>query len=525
MQIIHLDDSDDIISICDRLTWAETQQALLVLPEGGGVLREGLDLVRLRRFADRQRLELGLVTPDVPITRQARAIGLPVFPSVDVAETSRRGWWRGRKRRERVGLPTVGDGGWEEMLETPTSLVQRPYPPLDPADRQEMNRRLSPKSTLRLWLVRYAAIFLFCLTLAILYAAFTYAVPSATIILQPETETVQVERPVIADPAVEAVDYALNTVPARLLTTTESWQTSVATTGVVALPDASARGMVLFVNQLAQAVTIPAGTRVSTSDGSNVAFQTLEDVTLGEAVGSTAEVEVIAEVPGPQGNVVANLVNRVQGALDLQVEVRNLEPMSGGAVRETAAVSLEDKERLRAQALQFLEAVALANMEAQLTEREFLSKDAVRVVNILDETFSHDVGEQTAELTLVMRAELVGTAVDTTVASGLAFDSLGQVVPAGFTLVPDSIRFSSGEVVAVDEAGRVTFSMIGEGVVAANLALDDPITAVTGQSPEMAAAYLYQNLPLRAVPTLDIWPLWFDRVPYLTERIQTEIEP
>jgi len=519
MQIIHLDDSDDIISICDRLTWAEAQQALLVLPEDGGVLREGLDLVRLRRFADRQRLEVGLVTPDVPITRQARAIGLPVFPSVDLAESNRRGWWRGRKRSERVGLPTVGDGAWEEILE------ERPYPALDPADRQEMNRRLSPKSTLRLWLLRYAAIFLFCITLAILYAAFTYAVPGATIILQPETETIRVERAVIADPAVAAVNYSLNTVPARLLTTTESWQTSVATTGSVELPDAPARGTVLFVNQLAQGVTIPAGTRVSTSDGSNVTFQTVAEVVLAEAVGSTAEVEVIAEEPGPQGNVAANLVNRVQGSLALQVEVRNLEPMEGGALRETAAVSAEDQERLRAQALQFLQAVALANMEAELTEREFISKDTVRVVTILDETFSHDVGEQTAELTLVMRAELQGTAVNTTVASGLAFDSLGQAVPAGFTLVPDSIRFSSGNVVAVDESGRVTFSMIGEGIVAANLALDGPITAVTGQNPETAASYLYQQLPLRAVPTLNIWPVWFDRVPYLATRIQTEIEP
>ncbi len=519
MQIIHLDESDDIISICDRLTWAEAQQTLLVLPESGGVLREGLDLVRLRRFADRQRLEVGLVTPEVPITRQAQALGLPVFPSVPVAENSRRGWWRGRKRRERVGLPTVGDESWEDIF------AQRPYPTLDAADRREMNRRLSPKSSVRLWLVRYAAIFLFCLTLAILYVAFTYAVPGATIILQPNTEAVRVERAVIADPAVAAVDYSLNTVPARLLTATESWQTSVATTGLAEVPDTPARGTVLFVNQLAQTVTIPAGTRVSTSDGSGVAFQTLQEVTLGEAVGSTAEVEVIAEEPGPQGNVAANLVNRVQGALDLQVEVRNLEPMEGGALRQTTAVSTEDQERLRAQVLQFLHAVALANMEAQLTEREFISKGSIRVANILDETFSHDVGEQAGELTLVMRAELQGTAVDTTVASGLAFESLGQAVPAGFSLVPESIRFSSGDVVAVDDSGRVTFSMIGEGVVAANLALDGAITAVTGQPPETAAAYLYEQLPLRAVPTLDIWPVWFGRVPYLPTRIQTVVEP
>lgn len=516
MQIIHLDNSDDITSICDRLAWAEAQQLLLVLPADGGVLREGLDLVRLRRFADRQRLEVGLVTPDVPITRQAQALGLPVFPSVQMAQTSRRGWWRGRKRSEQVGLSVLD----EEM-----GFAERPYPGIDSADRREAHRRTRPKSLSRLWLVRYAAIFLFCMTLAILYAAFTYAVPGATIILQPQTRTVQVEREIIADPAVDAVNYSLNTVPARLLTTTESWQTSVATTGVVEVPDASARGNVLFVNQLAQAVEIPAGTRVSTSDGSNVVFQTLETVTLAEAVGSTAEVEVIAEQPGPPGNVAANLINRVEGALDLQVEVRNLEEMAGGAVREAAAATADDQARVRAQVLQFLQAVALANLETQLTEREFLSRDAIRIVNILDETFSHNVGEQTAELTLVVQAELEGTAVDTTVASGLVFDSLGETVPEGFSLVPDSIRFENGAVVAVDNAGRVTFVMLGEGVVAANLAVNEAMTAITGQNPETAVAYLFDQLPLREAPQIDIWPIWFERVPYLASRIQTEIRP
>lgn len=515
MQIIHLDDEDDIISICDRLTWAEEQQILLVLPKDVGVLHAGLDLVRLRRFADQQRLEVGLVTAVIPLTRQAKALGLPVFPAVELATNSRRGWWRGRKRSEKVGLPTVGDD----------DLAERPYPSITSKDHQEINRRLRPKSLRQLWLLRYAAIFLFFITLAVLYTSFTYVVPGATITLQSKTETIQVERAVVADPAVEKVDYGRNTVPARLLSSTESWQTSVATSGVIELPDAPARGDVLFVNQLAQPVTIPAGTRISTSDGSNIIFQTLEEVTLAEAVGSTAEVGVIAEQPGPEGNVAANLLNRVEGSLGVQVEARNLEPMHGGAVRETAAVTADDQQRLRAQVIQFLQAVALANMEAELTEREFLSPDAVRLVTILDESFSHEVGEQTTQLTLLIRAELQGTAVDTTAASGLAFESLGQAVPAGFTLLPDSICFESGRVVAVDDAGRVTFSMIGNGVVAANLAVDDLITAVTGQPPDVATAYLYQQLPLKTIPTVDIWPTWFDRLPYLATRIQTVIEP
>ncbi|MCP4415840.1 MAG: hypothetical protein GY805_04410, partial [Chloroflexi bacterium] len=402
---------------------------------------------------------------------------------------------------------------------------KRPFPStpsIEQEDEQEENPH--PKSAVRLWLLRYVTVFLFCIGLAILYTSFIYALPGATIILQPETETVRVERDVLADPAVDVVDYGRNTVPARLLTSTETWQTSAATSGSIMLPDTPARGNLLFVNQLAQPVTIPAGSRVSSADGSNIVFQTVAEVTLAAAVGSTAEVEAIAETPGPEGNIAANLLTQIEGPLGLQVEVRNLEAMSGGAVQETAVVTADDQMRLRAQVLQFLQAVALANMEAELTEREFLSRDAVRVLTILEETFSHDVGTQTEELTLMIRAELQGTAVDTIIASGLAFESLGQMVPAGFTLVPDSIHFESGNVVAVDEAGRVTFSMIGEGVVAANLALDESITAVTGQTPDVATAYLYQQLPLQTVPTIDIWPLWFDRLPYLATRIQTEIE-
>src|SRR5690606_27590507 len=64
-----------------------------------------IDLVLLRRLADRERLEVGLVTADRALSRQARALGLPTFANLTLAEYYRPGWWRGGRRRERVGLP------------------------------------------------------------------------------------------------------------------------------------------------------------------------------------------------------------------------------------------------------------------------------------------------------------------------------------------------------------------------------------------------------------------------------------
>ncbi|MCZ7669443.1 MAG: hypothetical protein M5U34_20835 [Chloroflexi bacterium] len=107
MKIIALDSEDDIISICDRLDWAGEKQVLLTLPEDGGVLAEGLDLVRLRRHADRRRIEGGAGNGRFPLSRQAKALGLPTFVTIESAQTSRRGWWRGRRRSEIVGLPTI----------------------------------------------------------------------------------------------------------------------------------------------------------------------------------------------------------------------------------------------------------------------------------------------------------------------------------------------------------------------------------------------------------------------------------
>jgi hypothetical protein len=515
MKTIPLTPEDDIVSICDHLDWARDQQVIFVLPEDGGVLREGLDVVRLLRHADNRRAEIALVTADAEITRQARALGIPVFLTIGAARQGKRDWRRGRRRREIVGLSTIGDDRF-------TDYEGRIRPDL--ADQAEAHKRLSPQSERRRWLWRYAAIFLFFLTMALLYVAFLYLLPSATVTLKPDTVPVQVERPIIADPAATVTDFQNGVLPGRLLQTTQNWQAEVQTTGTVETPETPARGKVIFANLLDQTAVIPAGTRVSTSDGTNRVYQTTAEVTLPGAVGGTVEAEVIAITPGPEGNVEANLVNQVEGSLAVQVEVRNLEPIEGGNVRQAPAVTEEDRTRLRAQVVQFLLALAASEMEAQLTPQEFLTHDSLRIANLLDETYSHEVGEQTSRLTLSMRAEVAGTAVNTTAASDLAYYALGQQIQPGYLLSPDSIRFASGPITGVDEAGRVYFSMIASGLLARELQPAAAIEAVTGQEVSTAVAYLEAQLPLREPPQIHVWPTWFDRIPYLTTRISTDIQ-
>ena len=511
MKIIYLDTDDDIISICDRLEWANARQVLFVLPTTGAVLQAGLELVRLRRYADRIRIEIGLVTADGDIRRQATALGIPTFKTIDRAEIDRRGWWRGRRRRERVGVPTVG-GGWEQ--------AKNGRKPIDDDDPTEASQVQGWQ-----WGVRYAAILLFCAIISLLYVGFVYAVPSATITLHPETVPLRVERQIVADPTLSEINFQSSLLPARLLVSEISWQAEVETTGTVDVPNAPARGFVLFTNLIAQPVEIPANTRVSTADGSNVVFQTVEAITIPDVVGSTAEIEVIAVEPGPQGNVAAGVVTQVEGALATQVEVRNVDGMTGGGLRQQPAVSEADQARLRSQVEQFLRALAASEMEAQLTEHEFLTRDSLRIARVLEQTYSHSVGEQASRLTLAMRVEMHGTAVNTNEASGLAYEGLAAQVPPDFTLVPDSIRFENGNVVGTDDAGRVTFVMIADATAAANLDLIDSTHQIAGQEREIAAVYLQDVLPLAKRPSISTWPIWFNRVPYAEARIEFEMEP
>ena len=116
---------------------------------------------------------------------------------------------------------------------------------------------------------------------------------------------------------------------------------------------------------------------IETEDAA-IAFQTVAEVVVAGVAGGTAEADAIALEPGPQGNVDSGTVTLLPEALAELVEARNPEPMAGGDVRAEAAVSEADLARVRSQALQFLQAVAQSEMEAQITEREFLARESLR---------------------------------------------------------------------------------------------------------------------------------------------------
>jgi len=201
MRVIELDPAETFYSLRDRILRGERGRIVLVLPPRGDALRRGVDLVLLRRFADRERLEVGLVTEDRALARQARALGLPAFSSLVLAEHYRPGWWRGRRRSEQLGL------GSDERRATSDELRSE--------DR---------------WVAAVTAATV-VLVLLLLVGAAIFTLPQATITLRPATQPAQVIIELTADPALTEPDATALAVPARVVSTPATWEVAGPSTG------------------------------------------------------------------------------------------------------------------------------------------------------------------------------------------------------------------------------------------------------------------------------------------------------
>lgn len=476
-QVIHLEVDDDITTVRARLKQAEAPRVLLVVPPGCQAFDSLLDFKLLQRYAESLALEVALVTRASKTRVLARQLGFSVFVSV---KRGRKAKWRRPKAIPRWG------------------------------------RRLS-------WGERIFAACIFVVALSVLLASALLIVPSAEVTLVPASEAVNAIVQVQADPELERINYDRGQIPAWVVEAQLEGTAQIPVTGAKDAPDEPAGGMVLFVNKINQPVTVPKGAVVATSTGSTIRFTTVEDVTLPETVGGTAQAEVVALDPGPTGNVRAHLINSVEGPLSLQVGVTNPEPMRGGSVKQVGMVTTADKERLKVVLLQQLQQEALAQLSEQLREGEFLASETVAVDHIVTEIYDKFLEEQADVLTLEMEVMLRGTAIEEEDAKVLIQAGLEAQVPEGFALVSQGLEYQRGEITEVED-GKVSFVMRGSGLMATQIDVRAIKEAIRGRPLDWAEDYLSENLRLEEAAIIKVTPTWPGRMPWLGFRISVSIQ-
>lgn len=234
MQVIELDRSDDIVSVCDRLVWSAEPRVLFVLPPDVKALERGIDLVRLRRCADSLHMDVALVVDGRETmaqqrwARQAWGLGIPVFNSIAAARRGRRRWRP--RRQEKLGL--LAQDGWA----WPDGFGEGGLQNADFGLRNRSQAAATAKPWG--WLSRFGAILLAVVLMAAgVLTIVALFVPTATITLHPVQQPVESSRSLMADPAQTTPALDTSVIPAHPITQTVTWSAEMDIDGLVTAAD------------------------------------------------------------------------------------------------------------------------------------------------------------------------------------------------------------------------------------------------------------------------------------------------
>jgi hypothetical protein len=564
---------DTLISVLDRLDWANAARVVLVIPVDSAILSGRIDLLRVQRYASQQGIDIALVSLDAAQRAVAHELGIPVFSSVERAE---RVHWRRRVSastqarsathcRERPPAAELRPGesrisGYILVGMTAGAVLVLVFDLLT-IGRLDVEvlrkdafygivggvaagllafvmawllRRHLPRLYWRLRWFFMALVFVLGVLAPI--GAMYVVVPGARLTMTAAKMPLStIARITVVVPApgqeggLEEIDFEGQRIAGRRVSAEVGAEAVSAATGTSEVPSSRATGTVVFSNVLAQDYTIGKNTAVRTSAGTPVRFVTTGDVTvppLGQAAVGIEAVE-----PGPQGNVDVGMINQVEGAATRAVRVTNPEPTRGGGLTQVRAVTQADREGLRRTLLAELRSEGYERVlerpssEGGLREGEYLVPGSVRVFEVLHETYDRFATEEAESVKLEMRVLVTGVVVDLGDAYNLARHVLSQRVPESYQLKHLEYRPGlMGDNVIGD--GTLTFFVETEGVAEATLEHDQVKRWLRGKPLEDGLALLKSasqsnELPIAGFPEVRIWPDWAaNRFPWLMWRIQ-----
>lgn len=500
---INLELHDDLASLRYRLNQVARGRVILVLPWDLRFLSRPLDFTLLRREAERQQLELAIVSPDPERRALARRCGFPAFATVQEAQESV--VWRSRSP-ERI-LPPPRHW-WDEEV----SLRPRPA---------------RPRPRWMDWIGLGLRFIIFLLVLAILAGSAYAIVPSASVTLIPAGREFSIIVPVSVSPDVEAVDHTKRLIPARRLGVYVSGYAETETTGTMSVVRGRATGNVLFTNLLGQDYLVPAGTIVRTSSTSYpLRFRTTADVLVPAMGQAIAPIESLTE----GGGAAAFEINRVEGVAASAVRVINPEPTGGAEEADVRVVTQADYDRVRKALVHQLFDQAAADMHDLMAPTEMLLRQSLRIEAVPKESYTRFLTEQADSVGLDMQLLVSGLAVDIANAKSVAYVTLSRRLPPGYSLV--NVEYEVGEMAEEDIGpGQFTLFVTARGYAAVGLDTGVALDIIRGQPPDVAVQRLRAQLPLSEEPQIVLWPewperlKWLERVPYLALRIRVQVIP
>jgi hypothetical protein len=502
-QIIQLEPHDDLISVKDKMSWAQAARIVLLWPEKGErILERELDLLMLLRHSAELGTQLALVTHDSEVLFYARRLGIPVFKDTHAAHNER---WR-RRRRKTPRTSPLHSRAFHENRE-PTDIFT-----------------LRPRKTSPAWHAHPAwRVGAFTLGVMAVLAIAAVLFPRAEITLNPQTQTQQVVFTAFTSPTITEVNPS-GAVPMHQLSVIVEGRKTIATSGSVELPRTSARGQVQFTNLTTEAITIPAGTVVRTTTDPPVRFITTEEALLPAGVEQTVEVPILALQPGSQGNLRPGTIQAVEGNLGALLSVHNARSTRGGSETSLPAPNQNDRRRVASRLRDELEQSARAELQSLLNPGDLLLTPIPILVSTLQEKYTPAEMTPSDLLEVQLQLEFQGFAIRQEDLLTLARQVLNASLSTGFKPLDSTPKVELITQPTLGEEHSTRWEMRVSRRIVAELDTKQAITLTLGKPLQRAGELLTRNLPLQSTAHIQVTPRWWPWLPVVPFRILIQAE-
>jgi hypothetical protein len=545
---ISVSDHDSLPAVLDQVRAARGKSILLDIPDHSPVFLTATEFRTLRDMAESNDVSVTLGTSDPLRLQLASMFGLadverPARSDAendqDLGSTPSFQGWRGARDAQ----PVAGD----EASDDPISVSRRRRSDLyaHPAPDRSTSRNVGlsedatfvslsyldedPGAKKAQLIGRIVAIAL--VAALVLLIAGWYYMPGVTVEARLRQGQISTELlySVTAPGSAAAPDAAFS-VEASELSDTVEFDIVVPATGKQSTPDQSASGVVTLRNASEEAVTVPAGTSLSTVAG--VTFVTDADVEVpaGSPDGSTigeATVNVTASEPGASSNLgPGELGGQVP---DLPVYFSNLgQELSGGTNIEVAVVTEEDIANAELQLENDINRVVAEDWTATLPEGQVILIPSVDAREP-DYTIEQEPGDVSDTVTLRGTADATGFQYDRESVREQALEfystALGEEVPEGYELVDGTVQLGEPQLVAQSPAS-VEYTMEATATVRAIFDGNDRdqlVEDISGKD-EGEAETILANVPAFESWSVERSPGWWPGgLPRATGRISLDV--
>ena len=502
---LHLDATDTVVTVRDRLSSLRGRRVLLIWPAAGKPLHRKLDLILIQREAYRRAIQLALVSEHPDLEFYAAELNISCFASVEASAQGR--WKRGRQK---VFLPRY----------------HKPSADLQPEDLAFIASRIAWRNHRSPWRTAIERLLVLSLLIGVVSAAIYVILPSADVYVSLAEEEITVVVDIVAEPKADAINLEKGVIPAQTIRETVETTVTVPTSGTFWPDSVSAAGVVTFTNLTDSRVEIPQGAILGTSAGEPILFESVGDVLLPAGNGQRvdATVEAMPGYSGSIGNVGPGMINTVLGALSDQVSVINLAAAAGGANRSVKTVAEADQSKLLNSARIQLQSIAFEEMRAALSESQVIIIESIQIVEERKDwtSFSADIGTMTSELSLTMHAVVSALAVDERYGRQVTLAKLKAAMPAGRELRAETMDYRRGPFVLGRSSESITFTATGVAIVSATVDRDLLRERLAGISLEEAQSHLSAQTEISRSrpPRVALYPQGMQQMPTLPIRIQ-----